>query len=81
MDKFWEGVEDYTPAKDPNNEKNDFPGKIRSLISSNYRRVFAWSLVTTGLPADYLRMQLVTDYVCGMTDTFATQLHKKLTNG
>jgi dGTPase len=78
MDRFWEGVKGYTPGAD---KENDFPAKIRSLISSNYRRVFAWSFERGLLPPDYLRMQLVTDYVCGMTDSFATRLYKKLTNG
>ncbi|NNB89713.1 hypothetical protein HI292_29685 [Corallococcus exiguus] len=27
------------------------------------------------------RFQLVTDYVCGMTDTFACSLHAQLTHG
>lgn len=78
MDRFWEGVKEYVPGDD---NKNDFPAKIRALISSNYRRVFAWSSDRRLLPPDYLRMQLVTDYVCGMTDSFATRLYKKLTNG
>lgn len=78
MDRFWEGVKGHTPGDD---KKNDFPAKIRSLISSNYRRVFAWSFGRGLLPPDYLRMQLVTDYVCGMTDSFATRLYTKLTNG
>ncbi|WP_390699270.1 hypothetical protein [Gemmata massiliana] len=26
-------------------------------------------------------MQLVTDYICGMTDSFACDLHRQLTNG
>jgi len=33
------------------------------------------------LPAEYCSMQLMTDYICGMTDTFACILHKRLTNG
>jgi dGTPase len=33
------------------------------------------------IPERYHRYQLVTDYVCGMTDTFAKRLHQELTNG
>jgi dGTPase len=78
MDFFWESVRGHSPQDEAG---SDFPAKIRSLISSNYRRVFAWSWEHTQLPRDYLRMQLVTDYVCGMTDSFACRLHRKLTNG
>lgn len=78
MDCFWEGVKAHSPG---DKDGNDFPSKIRSLISTNYRRVFAWSWENLKLPRSYLRMQLVTDYVCGMTDSFASRLHGKLTNG
>jgi dGTPase len=78
MDYFWEGVKGYCPT---DQDSNDFPSKIRSLISTNYRRVFVWSWENLKLPKSYLRMQLVTDYVCGMTDSFASRLHRKLTNG
>jgi dGTPase len=78
MDRFWESVEKFDPGKDSG---NDFPAKIRSLISPNYRRVFKHSLELNRHPPEYCKMQLVTDYVCGMTDSFATRLHAKLTNG
>jgi len=78
MDKFWEAVKNYDPEAEP---ANDFPAKIRSLISPNYRRVFDYSVKNGSHPREYYRMQLVTDYVCGMTDSFATRLHAKLTNG
>jgi dGTPase len=39
MDCFCEGVKGYSPG---DKDGNDFPSKIRSLISTNYRRVFAW---------------------------------------
>ena len=80
MDKFWESVEKFNPDSEPGSP-NDFPAKIRSLISPNYRRVFNHSLKDGSHPREYYRMQLVTDYVCGMTDSFATRLHAKLTNG
>jgi len=31
--------------------------------------------------SQYCQMQLVTDYICGMTDSFARDLHQKLKNG
>jgi len=35
----------------------------------------------TRLPEQYHRFQLMTDYVCGMTDSFAKRLHGELTGG
>ncbi len=32
------------------------------------------------LPSEYQRLQLVADQVCGMTDSYACQLHRELTN-
>lgn len=78
MDFFWEGAQaletDGTSGK-------GFSGKLGSLMSSNYKRVFAHYVATNGLPEAYHRLQLVTDYVCGMTDTFAKTLHSELKNG
>jgi dGTP triphosphohydrolase len=33
------------------------------------------------IPEQYFRMQLITDQVAGMTDTFAVSLHRELMNG
>lgn len=78
MDIFWEGAKhmprEYTP------KTKSFPGKIAALLSENYRRVFQDS-VKGELPENYCRFQLVTDYVCGMTDSFAKRLHAELSNG
>lgn len=78
MDLFWEGAQkienDGTTGK-------SFSGKLGSLMSSNYKRVFAHYVRENGLPEAYHRLQLVTDYVCGMTDTFAKSLHSELKNG
>jgi dGTPase len=46
-----------------------------------YRDVWNKSRGKTKLPENYCCMQLVTDYICGMTDTFACTLHRQLTNG
>jgi dGTPase len=77
MDLFWEGA-----SRTANHEKNkDFPFKIFSLMSDNYRTVYREASKTKELPEEYYRMQLVTDYICGMTDTFACTLHQQLKNG
>lgn len=78
MDIFWEGAKQM-PLNDTPKTKS-FPGKVAALLSENYRRVFQNS-VNRGLPEIYSRFQLVTDYVCGMTDSFATRLHAELSNG
>ena len=74
MDVFWEG------ASKGDKEKKSFAAKIFNLTSENYRIVYKDS-ANGELPEKYCRMQLVTDYICGMTDTFACNLHKRLTNG
>jgi dGTPase len=79
MDVFWKGAHSLAP--DGTSGKG-FDGKLGALLSESYKRVFANTLSAGGhLPEDYHRFQLLTDYVCGMTDTFARTLHKELTNG
>ena len=59
--------------------RGKFARRIYNLMSRNYRRVFerTWEN-SEHLPRDYLRLQLVTDYVAGMTDTFACTLRRRL---
>jgi dGTPase len=81
MDIFWEGAE-VLPVNGQPAETMTFSGKVCALLSENYRRVFSRSIqAMRELPEQYHRFQLVTDYVCGMTDTFAKRLHAELMNG
>lgn len=73
-DLFWEGVQ---RAPDP---PKGFSAKLYQLISANYRHIFETN-VRGGENSAYCRLQLVADYVSGMTDTFATDLHKQMANG
>ena len=75
MDIFWEG------ASNGSNAIKGFARKIFDLTSENYRIVYDKEEDKRKLPLRYLQMQLMTDYICGMTDTFACTLHKRLTNG
>lgn len=75
MDIFWEG------ASTGCEKKKGFERKIFDLTSRNYRVVYNKAISENKLPKEYYQMQLMTDYICGMTDTFACTLHKRLTNG
>ena len=75
MDVFWEGAESGEP------EGQSFPDKIAALLSSNYRTICRLATQEGKFPEKYCKLQLLTDYVCGMTDSFACSLHRKLMNG
>ncbi len=75
MDIFWEG------ALKGSKEEKGFDRKIYDLTSRDYRVVFEKARTEKEFPDKYCCMQLMTDYICGMTDTFALTLHKRLTNG
>ena len=81
MDLFWEGAA-VLPADGPP-DTTDFAGKAAALISPNYRKIFQYFVddERRQLPKAYHRYQLVTDYICGMTDSFAKRLHAELFNG
>jgi len=80
MDVFWEGAEALPIVGNPKTSK--FAGKAAALISSNYRRIFQeFAAEKKDVPEMYHRFQLLTDYICGMTDSFAKRLHSELFNG
>lgn len=72
LDLFWEADDEAKPGS--------YRKKIWELLSPNYRAVYKRS-VEQGLPKGYCRLQLLTDYISGMTDSFAIQLHQRLKNG
>ncbi len=75
MNVFWEG------ASEGSKDGSRFASKIYDLTSRNYRVVYKEAIKDKKFPEKYCNMQLMTDYICGMTDTFACTLHKRLTNG
>jgi dGTPase len=80
MDLYWDGVQEFETEK----SLKGFKSKIFSQISSNYRHVFLDNLQKADelkIPRDYFKMQLITDQISGMTDTFAVNLHRELMNG
>jgi dGTPase len=78
MDLLWQAAPGFRPDPDP----QTYEGKTYLLISENYRRVFEESLQQdSGRPPEvYRKLQLITDHVCGMTDTYACSLHRRLMN-
>ena len=53
--------------------------KLVALISENYRRIY--KLCSRGKGEEeklYLRLLLVTDYICGMTDSYARDMYQEL---
>jgi len=76
---FWEAAHAYAPGKKP----DGFPGKAYELISTNYRQIFEKNIGDAkklSIPEDYFRMQLITDQISGMTDSYACFLHRELMN-
>ena len=75
---FWDGASVCQRGADA----KTFPGKAYLLMSDNYRYIFESKLdsLDETTPELYHRLQLVCDYVAGMTDTFASNLHKRLVN-
>lgn len=80
LDLYWEGAE--TLATDGKVQTRDFGGRAGALLSPNYREVFChFVLADAGGNDRFHRYLLVTDQICGMTDTFAKRLHSELNNG
>jgi dGTPase len=74
LDTFWQA--------ERSEKSRSFPQKIYHLLSQNYRTVFESPREEElKLPEQYRKILLLTDYVCGMTDTFALNLRRELQHG
>jgi len=74
MDIFWDSEKSM--------KTKTFRQKAYNLLSQNYRTVFEHPTEDEKmLPEQYRKALLVTDYICGMTDSFALNLHRELQNG
>ena len=76
---FWESARAYKPGK----KLDGFAAKAYELISTNYRQIFEKNILDSNrlsIPEDYFRMQLITDQVSGMTDSYACLFHHELMN-
>lgn len=77
MDILWSASSGFGTKIDT----KTYEGKTYLLISENYRRVFEEVLSRQHpFPELYYRMQLITDQISGMTDTYACTLHRSLMN-
>ncbi len=75
MDKFVNAILYY----DTDVELDEIDKRIVSFISENYKS--AYHVHAEGKDEAeklYLRLLLVTDYICGMTDSYATRLYQEL---
>ena len=75
LDRFVDAVIPY----DTDLPMTQVQKKLVSLISDNYKMIY--SLCARDKDDDerlYLRLLLVTDYICGMTDTFAKDMYQEL---
>ena len=76
MDRFMGAVIKYD---DPAQKLNSIEERLISFISDNYKRAYRYH--AEGKPENYrlyLRLLLVTDYICGMTDSYAKRLYQEL---
>ena len=76
MDKFVTAVIHYD---DPGEKLSSIDLRMVSFISSNYKNAYHYH--AEGKPDIerlYLRLLLVTDYICGMTDSYAKRLYQEL---
>ena len=76
LDKFMTAIVKYD---DPSQKLDSIDERMVSFISSNYKRAYHHHAEGKSEPEKlYLRLLLVTDYVCGMTDSYARRLFQEL---
>lgn len=75
MDKFVSAIIKYDDAE----KLDSIDIRMISFISSNYKKAYHYHAAgKSGIERLYLRLLLVTDYVCGMTDSYAKRLYQEL---
>jgi dGTPase len=75
LEKFTAAVLDY----DTDRELTPYNQRLMTLVSENYREIYRiYGRDKSPQEKLYLRLLLVTDYVCGMTDSYAQSLYWKL---
>jgi dGTPase len=80
MNFFWHEVKDCPDTID-DIKPSSFRAKAIKMTSTNYRRIYELVRRDGKIPPRYLEFQFITDYICGMTDSFACSLHRSIFNG
>lgn len=76
MDKFIRSVIYYD---EPEEKLGTIESRMVSFISSNYKNAYHYHARGRGETERlYLRLLLVTDYICGMTDSYAKRLYQEI---
>lgn len=76
MDMFWKAVTERADAGDLRSRRTPLRSYVYSRISENYRRVAEGG--SNAMPMRYRELQLITDMISGMSDSFAIVLHDEL---
>ena len=75
LEKFTDAAINYGTDK----EMNAVQEKMMALISDNYKAIYQiYSKDKNETEKLYLRLLLVTDFICGMTDSYAKGLYQEL---
>lgn len=76
MDRFIGAAIKYD---DPEQKLNSIEERLISFISNNYKKAYRYHAEgKSDIYRLYLRLLLVTDYICGMTDSYAKRLYQEL---
>ena len=76
MDQFMTAAIKYD---DPDSALNSIDRRMVYFISNNYKNAYHYhARGKNEVEKLYLRILLVTDYICGMTDSYAKRLYQEL---
>ncbi len=79
MDFLLERFVDAAIVYDSGNSMTAVQSKLMTLVSDNYKAIYQYYSKGKSLEEKlYLRLLLVTDYICGMTDSYAKRLYQEL---
>jgi dGTPase len=76
MTLLWEAITERRDGSRASERGSPFANYAYGRISENYRRVF--EKTADNLPLRYRELQLLTDMVSGMTDSYAVEFHRDL---
>lgn len=75
LEKFVDAAIPY----DTEQRKTPIQEKMMALVSDNYKAIYRiYSQGKDEHEKLYLRLLLVTDFICGMTDSYAKRLYQEL---